>query len=68
MWSALVAPYNSTAVGTARTDSKLILIGADQLRDLCESNHDLGFRMLICMTKLLASRLEGARVQLATID
>jgi CRP-like cAMP-binding protein len=68
MWSALVEPYRSTAVGTTRQDSKLIAIGADQLRELCEKNHDLGYRMLISLTKLLATRLEGARVQLATVD
>jgi CRP-like cAMP-binding protein len=68
MWSALVEPYKSTAVGTANSDTKLIAIAGAKLRDLCETDHDLGYRMLICLTKLLAGRLEGARVQLATVD
>jgi CRP-like cAMP-binding protein len=68
MWSALVEPYKSTAVGTVRKDSKVIAIDGAKLRELSESDHDLGYRMLICLTKLLAARLEGARVQLATID
>jgi CRP-like cAMP-binding protein len=68
MWSALVPPYKSTASGTARTDVTLIVLDAVKLRELCEVNHNLGFRILICLTKLLASRLEGARVQLATVD
>ncbi|MFV1967108.1 MAG: hypothetical protein ACC628_16900, partial [Pirellulaceae bacterium] len=67
-WSALVDPYKSTALGTVRSETKLIAIDGAKLRDLCESDHDLGYRMLICLTKLLAGRLEGARVQLATVD
>ena len=68
MWSALVEPFKSTAIGTVRKDSKIIAIDGEKLRDLSEADHDLGYRMLICLTKLLAARLEGARVQLATID
>ncbi len=68
LWSSLVEPYRSTATGICKTDVKLISIDGKQLKTLCESNHDLGYRMLICLTKLLANRLEGARVQLATID
>lgn len=68
MWSSLVEPYRSTATGTTRKETKLIAINAEKLRKLCEKDHELGYRLLICMTKLLATRLEGARVQLATVD
>ena len=70
LWSALVEPYKSTATGTVRKerDAKLIAVDGQQLRQLCETNHDLGYRMLISITTLLATRLEGARVQLATVD
>jgi CRP-like cAMP-binding protein len=68
MWSALVEPYRSTALGTTRQDTKLVAIDAKQLREYCEQDHDLGYRMLLSVLKLLATRLEGARVQLATID
>ncbi len=68
VWSALVEPYKCTATGTLRKDTKLIAIGGQKLRELCEANKDLGYRMLISVTKLLATRLEGSRVQLATID
>jgi len=66
VWSALVAPHRCTATGTARKPCKLISINAQKLRGLCGSNSDLGYRMLISVTQLLATRLEGARVQLAT--
>ena len=68
VWSALVEPFKCTAVGTVRKDAKLIAINGPKLRELWENNLDLGYRMLISVTKLLATRLEGARVQLATLD
>ncbi len=68
VWSSVVEPYRCTASGTLRKDTKLIAINAPKLRELMESNHDLGYRLLLSVTKLLATRLEGARVQLATID
>jgi CRP-like cAMP-binding protein len=67
-WSALVEPYKSTATGTVKKDLKGISIDGLKLRELCEAQHDLGYRMLLCVTQLLATRLEGARVQLATMD
>jgi CRP-like cAMP-binding protein len=68
VWSAVVEPYKCTATGTVRKDTKLIAINGHKLRDLMEANNDLGYRILISVTKLLATRLEGARVQLATVD
>ena len=68
VWSAVVEPYRCTASGTMRKDTKLLAIQGVKLRELMETNHDLGYRLLLSVTKLLATRLEGARVQLATID
>ena len=42
MWSALVEPFRSTAIGTARQATKLVAIKGEKLRDLCEKDHDLG--------------------------
>ena len=67
VWSTLVEPYRCTAIGITRKASKLISINGPKLRELCEKYHDLGYRMLISITQLLAARLEGARVQLATV-
>ena len=68
MWSTLVKPYRSTAVSTTRQETEAITIDGEKLRSLCEEDHELGYRMLISLTQLLAARLEGARVQLATVD
>jgi CRP/FNR family transcriptional regulator, cyclic AMP receptor protein len=66
VWSALVEPYRCTATGRTRTACKMIQINGQKMRALCEADHDLGYRMAICLTTLLAGRLEAARVQLAT--
>ncbi len=67
-WSALVEPYRYTAVGTASKDTQLVSIRAKSLRDLCEKDPLLGYRLTTQIAKLLAHRLEGARIQLAAID
>ncbi len=66
-WSALVEPYKATAVGTASKETHILSIDAPKLRNLCEQNPMLGYRLLTEVAKLLAGRLEGARVQLATV-
>lgn len=68
MWSALVEPYKSTAVVTTRQACKLIALDAVKLRALCGKDPQLANHMLLHLTKLLATRLEGARIQLATVD
>jgi CRP-like cAMP-binding protein len=68
VWSAMVEPYTCTASGVVRKNARLIAIDGKQLRGLCETNHDLDYSMLVALTSVLATRLEGARIQLATAD
>jgi CRP/FNR family cyclic AMP-dependent transcriptional regulator len=68
MWSALVEPYKSTAVVMTRQDSKMIALDAERLREFCKKDPHVAHQLLLSLTKLLATRLEGARVQLATVD
>jgi len=68
MWSALVEPFKSTAVVAVRAPSKLIALDADKLRAFCAEDLKVANEVLLRMTKMLATRLEGARIQLATID
>jgi CRP-like cAMP-binding protein len=65
-WPAMVEPYRITCIATARTPTRLIKIDAKRLRALCEKDLLLGYRIMGQVTKLLAERLDGARVQLAT--
>ncbi len=64
-WSALVEPYKMTSVATASTDSRLVAIEAARLRELCDRDPLLGYRLLSQVARLLGDRLEGARLQLA---
>ncbi len=66
-WSAVVEPYRMTAIATTRSDTRLIRIEAARLRELCERDAKLGYRLMNQVVKLLADRLDGARVQLAVV-
>jgi len=66
-WSALVEPYKVTAIGTTTKDTALVAIDAARLRKLCEQDPLVGYRLSNEVAKLLAHRLEGARIQLATV-
>lgn len=68
VWSAMIEPYKTTAFGTATKETQLVGIVADKLRKLCEEDPLLGYRLTTEVAKLLAHRLEGARVQLAAHD
>ena len=68
MWSALVEPYKSTALVVTRQNSKLIAVDSEKLRAYCAKDHKIANDVLLHLTKMLATRLEGARIQLATID
>lgn len=67
-WSALVEPYKYTANAIARKKTLLVAIDGEKLRTLCTADPQLGYRLLTQIAKLLAHRLDGARVQLATVD
>lgn len=67
MWSALVEPYKATALGTTTKETHLVHIDAAKLRLLCEKEPMLGYRLMTQVARLLANRLEGARVQLAVV-
>lgn len=67
-WSALIEPYKATAIGTAVKDTHLICLDAKKVRELCDSEPLLGYQLTKAIAKLLALRLESARVQLAAVD
>ncbi len=64
-WSALVAPYRHTATCIARAGGRALCVDAAAIRDLCEKDALLGYRLLMQVTQTLSSRLQGARLQLA---
>jgi CRP-like cAMP-binding protein len=66
MWSALVPPFKSTAVAVVHHDARLIVVDGKRLRELTKSDSSLGYHLLLGINQLLASRLDGTRVQLST--
>ena len=68
VWSAMIEPYKTTAVGTTTKETQLVRILAPKLRELCDKDPLVGYRLTIQIAKLLSHRLEGARIQLASID
>lgn len=68
VWSAMIEPYKTTAVGITTKETHLVRISAPKLRELCDKEPLLGYRLTIQIAKLLSHRLEGARIQLASID
>ena len=64
-FSALIEPYKCTGFGTTTQETNLVLIDAPKLRELCNRDPRLGYQLILQVAKLLAHRLEGARVQLA---
>ncbi|MCR4414064.1 MAG: hypothetical protein NUV77_16740, partial [Thermoguttaceae bacterium] len=67
-FSAIVEPYKYTALGTASKETQLVTIQAKKLRELCEKEPMLGYRLMAQVARLLAHRLESARIQLAATD
>lgn len=63
-WSSLVEPYEETATAVVRDAGKLVCIKGDELRDLCEADYEVGYRLMLQVGKVLRQRLQSARVQL----
>ncbi len=60
-WSALVEPHKYTLTATCLEPVSLIVFEADKLRNLLESDPNLGYQVMKRMAGLVASRLEHTR-------
>ena len=67
MWSALVEPYGPPRWARPRKTPNWPASTPPRLRLLCEEQPMLGYRLMTQVAKLLAHRLDGARVQLAVV-
>jgi CRP/FNR family transcriptional regulator, cyclic AMP receptor protein len=68
VWSALVPPHEIHSVSVARNNTRVIAIDGPKLGDLCEQDPKLGFRLMREIAETVSHRLEGARIQLASIN
>ncbi len=67
VWSAVVEPYMNTSFGVARSDCEVVSIDAVRLRQLLDEDPEFGQSLMSQMVKVVASRLTGARRQLAQL-
>lgn len=65
--AAIIPPYRLTATGVARSDGELIEIEAKALRKLLDEVPELGYALMSSVAKTAMSRLNEARVQLASL-
>jgi CRP-like cAMP-binding protein len=63
-WSAWLGDGQMTASAVATEDTRLLSFPADQLRALCEANHDVGYVVALGTAKLISRRLLATRLQL----
>lgn len=63
-WSWLIPPYRSHFHCRAVDDTRAIAFDGKCLRGKCETDHDLGFELLMRLTKVLTQRLQSTRIQL----
>lgn len=63
-WSALVGDGSMSATATITKDADLLVLPAQQLRDLCDDDHSLGYAVMVHVARALANRLRGTRLQL----
>ena len=63
-WSALLTDQRMTAMATVVEDVTLVSIPGEELKALCDSDHDVGYAVMRKMAVALAHRLLATRLQL----
>lgn len=63
-WSALLAHGRMTATAVAITDVQLLTFRGEELRRLCETNHEVGYHLMNRVATALSRRLLATRLQL----
>jgi CRP/FNR family cyclic AMP-dependent transcriptional regulator len=63
-WSWLFPPYYWHFDARATTSSKTIFFYGTRLRELCETNHDLGYELMMRVSEIIIKRLQATRREL----
>lgn len=66
-WSSLFAPMRKTASGRVVTPTRALAFDADQLKGICQTDHDLGCPLGWRVAELIAGRLKATRLQMMDI-
>lgn len=63
--SALIPPYKMTLTAIADEPCKVVKVQAERLRELCDADAVVGYRMMRGLARTALDRLDRTRVQLA---
>jgi len=63
-WSALLGDQRMTATAITATATTLIALDADALQQLCDENHEIGYKVMQMIAKSISKRLLATRLQL----
>ncbi|MBB3206042.1 CRP-like cAMP-binding protein [Rhodopirellula rubra] len=63
-WSAFLAGGRMTATARVAEPTRLVRLDIQELRNLCQANHEIGFRVMEHLASQLAQRLLATRLQL----
>jgi CRP-like cAMP-binding protein len=67
VWSSLIAPYKTQAMGTTTVDTMVLEIDAQKLREFFDTDPALGHLLMHQVAKMLGQRLQNARGKFATL-
>jgi CRP/FNR family cyclic AMP-dependent transcriptional regulator len=63
-WSALMGGGRMTTSAIAVTDTVVARYSANELRQVCDQDHGIGYPMMKCVAESIANRLVATRLQL----
>ena len=62
-WSALVPPHKSTAGAKAQTPCRVVFFDCEELRPLCDQDHEFGHLMAQKAAQVIRERLRDMRME-----
>jgi CRP/FNR family transcriptional regulator, cyclic AMP receptor protein len=66
-WSWFVPPFKWRFDARTSEQTRLIALDGKCLRSKCETDHNLGYKMMQIFTEIMAERLDSTRLQLLDI-
>ena len=62
-WSALISPHKSTAGAKAQTPCRVVSFDCEELRPLCDEDHELGHLMTQKAAQVIRERMRDIRTE-----
>ena len=62
-WSALIPPHKSTASAKAQTSCRVVSFDCEELRPLCDEDHEFGHLMTQKSAQVIRERLRDMRME-----